>query len=115
MVGIKTAGLLRAPRPLEGGGGRGEVAALASIARELGFAGPKPTWMCMIANAALLGVKRKKESKAMRYVAGRYVAGHYAMLRAAVEGGSVGTRRAAVPPHCRSTGTAQSVEGGCSW
>jgi hypothetical protein len=62
------------------------------IARELGFVNPEPTQTCADANAVLLGVKRKKESKAMRYVAGRYVAGHYAMLRAAVEGGGASAR-----------------------
>ncbi len=46
--------------------------------------------MCMDASAVLLGVKRKKESKAMRYVAGRY-----AMRRAAVPG----TRLGACPRH----------------
>jgi hypothetical protein len=61
-----------------------DVLAFRMLARELGFAERGPTRMRMDANAVLLGVKREKVSKAMRYVAGRY-----AMLRAAVEEGEV--------------------------
>ncbi len=60
------------------------------LARELNFADPKPTLMRMDANAVLLGVKKEKVSKAMRYVAGRY-----AMLRAAVDEGEVGLDKVA--------------------